>query len=157
MIYTHTAVGIYGCPWFSRLTVSFLICPCVENMGPKILITSKCREFIGAILIVIKVCIYVFILLKNEISDIHIFWKENCRTFVWKPVVIVLYWFFFYREGPFCFAFKFVCLGQHVKSVKSKNNFKMQISSPGLNNLVGICHMKLLEHFFQHPIHFLLK
>ena len=68
MIYTHTAVGIYVCPWFSRLTVSFLIYPCVENMGPKILITSKCREFIGAILIAIKVCIFVFILLKNQRS-----------------------------------------------------------------------------------------
>ena len=119
MIYTHTAVGIYVCPWFSRLTVSFLIYPCVENMGPKILITSKCREFIGAILIVIKVCIYVFILLKNEISDIHIFWKENCRTFVWKPPCYCFVLIFFYRKGPFCFAFKFVCLRQSVKSVKS--------------------------------------
>ena len=70
-------------------------------MGPKILITSKCREFIGAILIVIKVCIYVFILLKNEISDIHIFWKEIAVHSFENLLLLFCIDFFFIEKDPF--------------------------------------------------------
>ena len=67
-IYTYCGRYIWLPLVFSVDRFLFDMPGCVENMGPKILITSKCREFIGAILIAIKVCIFVFILLKDQRS-----------------------------------------------------------------------------------------